>query len=213
MKALTTAWLAARASQLAGLALLALGSVLPSGPAWAQADPAIEALAAPCSACHGAKGQSAIPGQPSLAAQPKVFVENSLVLIREGMREVPAMQAFVKGLSDEQITQLARYYAAQPAKPAAAGADPARVARGALLSQQAGCVSCHRAGYVGFEQVPRLAGQDESYLRDQMKMFRDSPAPGRDSVMINSVRGMSDAQLADLAHYLAQHAGAAAAKP
>jgi cytochrome c553 len=187
------------------------------GTASAQAqtapDPAVQALAAPCSACHGAGGQSQIPGQPSLAGQPRIFVENSLVLIREGMREVPVMQAFVKGLTDEQISQLAKYYATQPAKPAPKEVDAAKAARGALLSQQAGCVSCHRAGYVGFEQVPRLSGQDESYLRDSMKMFRDSPAPGRDSVMINSVRGMSDAQLADLAHYLAHYAVAPASKP
>jgi cytochrome c553 len=207
--------LAGRAALLQrGLAVLAvLASAGGLGNAWAQAapaaaDPAVKALAEPCAICHGAGGQSQIPGQPSLAGQPRVFIENSLVLIREGMREVPAMQAFVKGLSDAQIEQLSRYYATLPPKLNAAGADAGKVARGAVLSAQAGCVSCHRGGYVGFEQVPRLSGQDESYLLGSMKMFRDSPAPGRDSVMINSVRGMTDAQLSDLAHYLAKHAGA-----
>jgi cytochrome c553 len=200
-------------ASLASLSLLVCVGGM--GNVWAQAapaapDPVVKTLAEPCAICHGPAGQSQIPGQPSLAGQPRVFIENSLVLIREGMREVPAMQTFVKGLSDAQIEQLARYYAAQPAKLSATGADAAKVARGALLSQQAGCVACHRAGYAGFEQVPRLSGQDESYLLGSMKMFRDAPAPGRDSLMSNSVRGMSDAQLADLAHYLTKHTGAAA---
>jgi len=53
----------------------------------AAAQPKPETLAA-CAACHGPGGNSQIPQFPSLAGQPKVFVENQLVLIREGLRDV-----------------------------------------------------------------------------------------------------------------------------
>jgi cytochrome c553 len=42
-----------------------------------------------CAACHGPDGNSVMDGVPSLAGQPKVFLENNLILIREGIRNVP----------------------------------------------------------------------------------------------------------------------------
>jgi cytochrome c553 len=57
--------------------------------------------------------------------------------------------------------------------------------------------------YSGQNQVPRLAGQDEAYLVYSMKQFRDNPGPGRDTIMAAVLRGLSDADLANLAHYLA----------
>ena len=38
-----------------------------------------------CAACHGKDGNSSIPGTPSIAAQPRIFLENYLVLTREGI--------------------------------------------------------------------------------------------------------------------------------
>ena len=42
-------------------------------------------------------GNSLVPSIPSIAGQPKVFLENQLVLIREGLRDVPAMKAVMGG--------------------------------------------------------------------------------------------------------------------
>ena len=64
-----------------------------------------------CAACHGAQGVSSIPAIPSLAGQPKVFIENQLVMIREGLREVPAMTGMLDKLSDADLTSLATWYA------------------------------------------------------------------------------------------------------
>ena len=49
----------------------------------------------------------------------------------------------------------------------------------------------------------RLAGQDEPYLVQSMKQFRDQPGPGRDTIMAATLRGLSDDELAQLAHHLA----------
>jgi cytochrome c553 len=80
-----------------------------------HAQPRPERLAA-CAPCHGPGGQTALPGTPSLAAQPKLFIENQLVIIREGLRDVPVMKPLLAGMADEEIVTLATYYAAQPAK-------------------------------------------------------------------------------------------------
>jgi cytochrome c553 len=163
---------------------------------------AATALRAQCDACHSASGVSAIPLTPHLAGQPKVFLETQLVLIREGMRPLPAMQGMLDKVSDETIIALAKYYSALPA-PSAAVTDAARVERGKKWATDMLCGACHLPTQVGREQVPRLAGQREDYLLAVMKAFRDNKAPGRDTQMQNAMRGVSDAQIEDLAHFLA----------
>jgi cytochrome c553 len=163
----------------------------------AQAHP----LQALCGACHGADGNSVIAGTPSLAGQPRVFIENQLVLIREGLREVPAMAGVLDKVKDEDLSALAKIYSALPAKSAVTSTDDAKVKRGADLSKQGLCGNCHLPSYVGQEQMPRLAAQREDFLYANMKQFRDGKATGRDTIMMSILRSMSDPQLSDLAHY------------
>ena len=49
---------------------------------------------------------------------------------------------------------------------------------------------------------PRLAGQNEPFLIESMKQFRDHPGLGRDTVMAAALFGLKDPELADLAHFL-----------
>jgi cytochrome c553 len=167
-----------------------------------------QALLPVCGACHGADGNSAIPGTPSLAGQPRVFMENQLVLIREGLRIVPAMKGLLARTRDEDLVTLAKIYAELPAKPAPGQSesgpiDADKIKRGATLSKAGLCATCHSADYTGREQMPRLAMQREDFLRASLKEFRDGPAAGRDTIMAATLRGMSDQQLNDLAHYFA----------
>jgi cytochrome c553 len=172
----------------------------------AQVNASIQApeRAAQCVACHGANGVSQIPSIPSLAAQPKTFIENQLVLIREGLRDVPAMKGSLDGVSDAELVALATYFSAQVAPPAAKGrVDKASLERGRELAKSALCGTCHLPQYQGRDQVPRLASQQEQFLLDVMKEYRDKPGPGRDTVMAAALYGINDAQLKDLAHFFA----------
>ncbi len=141
---------------------------------------------------------------PSLAGQPKVFLEQQLIVIREGLRVIPAMAGAVDGLSDKDITALAQHYAALPAVSAPGPRDAARFARGAALAGKMNCASCHLATYEGREQMPRLAAQREDYLNHTMREFRDGKAIGRDTIMAGALYGVSDQDIRDLAHHLAQ---------
>jgi cytochrome c553 len=156
-----------------------------------------------CDACHGPGGISATAGTPSLAGQPAIFLENQLVLLREGMREVPQMAAAVQGLKDAEIRLIARHYAGQ--KPAAPQGtpDPALMKRGAALAQKRHCASCHEADYRGREQMPRLAAQREEYLEHAMNGYRRYTRKGGDTMMAAALYGVSDADVKALAHYLA----------
>lgn len=167
---------------------------------------ATPARAALCAACHGPLGNSQIANTPSLAGQPKLFIENTLVLIREGMRDVPAMKGMLNGVSDAEIVELANYFSAQKPVPAASGApDDATFRRGQALAARGLCGSCHLPDYSGRQQIPRLAGQHEAFLLQSLRQFRDHPGPGRDTIMAASLYGLKDNELADLAHYLAHY--------
>jgi cytochrome c553 len=170
------------------------------GPA--QAQPRPEKLAA-CAACHGPEGNSQIALFPSLAGQPKLFIENQLVLMREGLRDVPAMKEVLAGISDQEIVALATHYASLPSVPASAPVQPQKYRAGEETARKVLCGTCHLADYAGQNQVPRLAGQNEDYLLQSMKQFRDHPGPGRDTIMAATLYGLSDADLGNLAHYLA----------
>ncbi|HEY0823951.1 MAG TPA: c-type cytochrome [Ramlibacter sp.] len=172
-----------------------------------HAQPAAVPSRAPmCSACHGPQGNSQVPNTPSLAGQPKLFIENQLVLIREGLRDVPAMKGMMDGVSDAEIVELANYFSAQKPVPAARGTpDEASFRRGQALAARGLCGSCHLPDYSGRQQIPRLAGQHEVFLLQSLKQFRDHPGPGRDTIMAASLYGLKDDELADLAHYLAHY--------
>ncbi|UUX97182.1 c-type cytochrome [Aquabacterium sp. J223] len=179
---------------------LALAASLVAAQAVAQAPP----RAATCTACHGEDGNAPVPGFPSIAGQPRLFIDNQLLMMREGLRDVPAMKPVLEGMTDDEIAALARHFAAQrPRVAAGVVAQPALQQRGAALSQRANCGSCHLPDYRGQNQVPRLSAQNEAYLLQSMKEFRDHPGPGRDTIMAATLAGMTDADLGALAHYLA----------
>ncbi|MCW5633626.1 MAG: c-type cytochrome [Rubrivivax sp.] len=163
---------------------------------------------AACDACHGADGISRQGGVPSLAGQPRLFLENRLVLIREGLVDVPTMKGLLEGVDDAELVALARHYAALPPPPPAVPRDAARAGRGERLAERMLCGSCHLSDQRGRDQIPRLAGQREDYLLATMRQFATGQARGRDTTMAEAVRGLADADLADLAHYLATLAGA-----
>ena len=158
-----------------------------------------------CGTCHGTDGISATAGVPSLAGQQKVFLENQLVLIREGLRGTEVMQKLMHGVSDRDIVAIAAHYSKAAPRPVAVGkADPALVKRAQELSAKLRCGECHLPDYRGQNQVPRIAGQREEYLFESMKAFRDQPKPGTDTIMSAAVHGVGDADLKALAHFLAR---------
>jgi cytochrome c553 len=156
-----------------------------------------------CAACHGEDGNSKIPDIPSLAGQPKFFVLNQLFLMREGVRKVEAMAAIVKDLKDPDLEALSDHFSKQTPKQSDEAIDPALVKRGGELAETKRCVSCHGPTLGGQEQVPRIAKQRVDYLILAMKAFRDGTRTGADTIMGAPVAGLSDADLAALAHYAA----------
>jgi len=70
-----------------------------------------KAKAQACIPCHGALGLSQLPNAPHLAGQPEIYVAEQLKAYRSGKRSNEVMSVIAKPLTDEDIGQLAAWYA------------------------------------------------------------------------------------------------------
>ena len=157
-----------------------------------------------CAGCHGADGNSAIAGTPSLAGQPRVFLENYLVMTREGLRGTKVMQDLLKGVKDPEIVAMATHFSKLTPKSDPGPADKPLFERGKALAAKSRCANCHSSKYEGREQMPRLAGQREDFLAEAMLAYQQNRRPGGDTIMAASLYGISASDIKALAHYLAR---------
>jgi cytochrome c553 len=181
-------------------AILVTAAVAPA-PA---ADPeAGRRKAAACAACHGPDGNARIPGTPSIAGQPTLFTHWQLIKFRDGRRKDPQMSPFALHLSDDDMADLAAYYAAQRATRRPANIDPAKAVIGQQLADAHHCTSCHRPGLVGHQQIARLAGQDLTYLLRLLRGFKAQTASDLDGTMTMAAQPLTQADIENLAHFIA----------
>jgi cytochrome c553 len=185
------------------VALLA-ACLLPFDPAAAADASQGEEMAAACAACHGENGNSKTENIPSLAGHPAPYLTIQLILFREQQRQNEVMTPLAKALSDEDIENLAAYFAGQKRIPMGPAAEPALVAGGKETADAHRCGTCHLPDYSGREQIPRLAAQREDYLAKTMRDYRTGLRSGLDGMMTSVLHPVTNEQIAALATYLAQ---------
>jgi cytochrome c553 len=169
---------------------------------WAES---IEARMAPCLACHGERGQSAIPEVPSLGAQTSPYLLIQLYLFREKLRRHEVMNEAVKGFTDDDLRTFADALAKlPPPAPAGEATDSARLARGQGLVRQYRCNVCHNPDLAGRDAVPRIAGQREDFLVKTMREYKSNQRPGYDASMGDVMQPISDADILDLGYVTAR---------
>jgi cytochrome c553 len=158
-----------------------------------------------CAACHGPDGNSVNPQVPSIAGQPKLFLENQLILFREELRKSDQMAPVVKGLKDPEIIKLAEHFSKLPPKSMESGKpNQELLGKAKTVAQKLRCGICHLSDFSGQNQIPRLAGQREVYLEAEMRAYRDGKRTGGDTIMAAALYGVSDADIKALAHYLSR---------
>ena len=96
------------AGRAAALALVLLSVALPGAAADAAAG---RQKARPCAVCHGVLGLSSAPDAPNLAGQPELYLATQLRAYRGGKRQHDVMSVMAKTLSDDDIGELAAWYA------------------------------------------------------------------------------------------------------
>lgn len=169
-----------------------------------------------CASCHGPSGVSPSRNYPHLAGQRAEYTYKQLLDYRSGRRhegtgQAQIMYKLTQLLDEQDMRDLAAYYASEPLPVAAneGGAHPPvpDIARrgdpGRLLTA---CASCHGLhGQGGLNETPALAGQEPAYFIRTMGAFRD--AARRNDLyegMAQFAQHLSDAEIEALADYYAR---------
>jgi len=185
---------------LAAAAPLAL--LLAAAPARAQDVEAGRTKSAPCLACHGPNGNSGNAQFPVLAGQTARYLYLQLRDFKEGRRSNPAMLPFVKDLTQQDMLDLAAFYAAQRAADTGFKPDPAKVARGKAKADETLCTMCHLGGFSGQNEIPRVAGQNYQYVVKQLSDFKARTRTNDAGNMTSVANTLSAQDIENLAHYL-----------
>ncbi len=159
-----------------------------------------------CAACHGVNGRSDMPGVPVLAGQPSLYTITQLFLFREGRRTNEAMVAMAKPMKDADLRGYSDFIGTLPPVPAPAPAtlpDAARMSKAQELAQQHKCTFCHGADLAGGQQVPRIGGQKEDYVRATLRGFKSGERPGYTRAMTEALSQVPVEDLDLLAYYVA----------
>lgn len=139
-----------------------------------------QAKAAVCGACHGPDGNSAAPNFPKLAGQGERYLLKQMNDIKAGNRTVLEMTGLLNNVSDQDMADIAAYFASQ--KGSIGAADPKVVARGEALFRggkleqgMPACTGCHAPDGSGNAAAgfPHLGGQHAQYVAKQLTDFRE----------------------------------------
>lgn len=148
--------------------LIVLGGLMVAGDVLAEPMGDRESgrqLAGQCRTCHGLDGYAQLPIAPHIGGEPEVYIRAQLTAFRDGEREHEMMSIVASALTDQQIADLAAWYAGHQVT-AELKADSA--------AAPAACVGCHGAdGLHLFQDAPNLAGEANIYIDTQLKAFRN----------------------------------------
>ena len=206
--------------------LMLVAVLLCSGPALAEeaaagkADPftggnaeAGATKAAACFACHGPNGNSANPDWPKLAGQHSSYIYRNLQMLKNGHRQNPVMNAQAQPLSDQDMKDLAAFFAAQAPTPGVGSPDAVKVGEklyraGDASRQLPACQACHGpqghgnagAGY------PRIGGQHSKYAAAMLTRYKTQTGIAMDmpqtTIMAGVAAKLTDAEIQALASYI-----------
>ena len=195
----------------AACSLAAASALAAEGPAAPKVDLAKgQATAtAVCVACHSFDGSRGSPANPILQGQHSEYIVKQLGEFKSGARNNPIMKGMAMTLSDDDMRNVAAFYAGKQAKPGfAKNKDSAalgeKVYRGGVADRSIpACAGCHSPTGAGIpSQYPRLAGQHGDYTEAQLVGFR-SAARHNSTVMTGVAAKLNDREIKAVADYIA----------
>lgn len=164
-----------------------------------------------CQGCHGVKGNSVSELIPKLAGQYESYIVKQMENYLTGARVHELMNGAAAPLSEQDIADIAAYYASQP-KMKGDGSAPNKKGEKLYLKGNAAekvmtCLFCHGEGGKGLaaeiSMYPVVGGQHKAYLLKQLRDFREDDRNNSPSIVMNkTVRGLSDSELEALAEYM-----------
>ena len=170
-----------------------------------------QAKTAVCGACHNPDGNSLAPNFPKLAGQGERYLEKQLHDIKTGKRVVLEMTGMLEPFNDQDLADIASYFASQ--KGSVGAADPKLVERGRALFNggdlskgMPACTGCHSPDGAGIALAgfPHLSGQHAQYISKQLTDFREgNRTKDGDAMTMRSIASkLSNKDVEALASYI-----------
>ncbi|QIK36921.1 cytochrome c4 [Caldichromatium japonicum] len=176
------------------------------------ADPARGAAKANsiCMACHGPQGNSVVPQWPKLAGQRPEYIMKQLMDFKAGNRVNVQMTPMAKPLTDQEVVDLAAYFASQTQSGGVADRELANLGEsiyraGNPATGVPACSGCHGPAGMGqgLAKFPRLAGQHADYVKQTLHYFRSGERANDPNGMMRGVAArMTDQEIAAVAQYI-----------
>ncbi|HSV71067.1 MAG TPA: c-type cytochrome [Methylibium sp.] len=162
-----------------------------------------------CGACHTFDGSRGSPANPILQGQHPEYLAKQLAEFKSGARANAVMKGMAATLSDEDMRNVAAFYAGKQAK-AGFAKDKTLVAlgeqiyRGGIAAKKVpACAGCHAPNGAGIPaQYPRLGGQHADYTEAQLKSFGVG-ARGNSAQMAAIAAKMSEREIKAVSDYIA----------
>ena len=139
---------------------------------------------------------------PVLAGQTARYIYTELRDFKEGRRHDPNMDPVVQPLSRDDMLALAEYFSKQKQLPSKFKADAGKVDLGKKKSDEVLCPMCHLGGFVGQNEIPRIAGQHYEYVKKQLSDFKARRRTNDAGNMTSVASTLSDADIENLAQYI-----------
>lgn len=190
---------------------LALAALFGAAAVQAQDVKAGEKKIAMCIGCHGIPGYQAsfpeVHKVPMIAGQNAKYIVAALQSYAKGERKHPTMRGISASLTEQDMNDIAAFYAQQSKAAAAPEAVPAAPANVAELLTKGACISCHGANFSKpiDPSYPKLGGQHADYLAVALKAYKteNNNSVGRgNAIMAGQVKQFSNAELKAIANYI-----------
>jgi cytochrome c553 len=191
------------------MGLLVLGA---SAPVLAQGAGSVTVTA--CLPCHGGGAAGApapaAPTFPTLDGQHAAYLEKQLREYKSGKRKSDVMAPLIGALQKQQIPGMAAHFASQ-APVRGAVQNPQLAASGKVLYEEGNrasgvpaCVGCHLPGGAGHQRYPRLGGQLQAYIVQQLADFKSGKRSNDRARVMRLLAGrLTEDEMRAVAEYLA----------
>jgi cytochrome c553 len=162
-----------------------------------------------CAACHTSDGSRGSPANPILQGQHPEYLVKQLTEFKSGKRQNAVMSGMAAALSEDDMKNVAAFYAGKTAKPGFAKNKATvelgeKIYRGGIADRSIpACAGCHSPNGAGLpSQYPRLAGQHADYTEAQLVAFR-AGARANSAPMTGVAAKMNDREIKAVADYIA----------
>lgn len=166
-----------------------------------------------CVSCHMADGNSVVAAWPKIAGLPEKYFIQQLQAFKagdKGGRFNAVMMSFAAALSDQDMADLAAFYASQKVTPGSVSqafvAVGEKIYRGGNRATGVpACSACHSPRAEGNIPAgfPALSGQHPDYIIEQLKAFRSGTrANDINGIMRDISKRMTDEEIEAVSHYV-----------